>query len=59
MGKLVLLGGAPVRAAVSPHQTIERDDLGAVGDALTADWITQRPTVARFATPPRPTRRAS
>jgi perosamine synthetase len=30
------------------HQTIEPDDLAAVNAALTADWITQGPLVARF-----------
>lgn len=30
------------------HQTIEPDDLAAVGEALTTDWITQGPIVARF-----------
>jgi len=30
------------------HQTIEPDDLAAVNVALTADWITQGPLVARF-----------
>src|SRR5882724_11118539 len=50
MGKLALLGGTPVRPALLPyaHQTIERDDLAAVSDALAADWITQGPMVARF-----------
>src|SRR5258706_16046760 len=47
---LALLGGSPVRSALMPyaHQTIEPDDLAAVCDALTADWITQGPAVARF-----------
>ena len=50
MGKLALLGGTSVRPTPLPyaHQTIEPDDIAAVGDALTADWITQGPTVARF-----------
>jgi dTDP-4-amino-4,6-dideoxygalactose transaminase len=30
------------------HQTLEADDLAAVGAALASDWITQGPTVARF-----------
>ena len=47
---LALLGGPPVRPTPLPyaHQTIEPDDLAAVGEALTADWITQGPIVARF-----------
>jgi len=47
---LALLGGPPVRPTPLPyaHQTIEPDDLGAVSDALTADWITQGPIVVRF-----------
>src|SRR4029453_12056102 len=47
---LALLGGPPVRAVPLPyaHQTIEPDDVAAVGEALTADWITQGPMVARF-----------
>jgi perosamine synthetase len=50
MSMLALLGGSPVRPTPLPyaHQTIEPDDLAAVGDALTADWITQGPAVARF-----------
>jgi len=47
---LALLGGPPARPALLPygHQTIEPDDLAAVGEALAADWITQGPAVARF-----------
>ena len=47
---LALHGGPPVRPTPLPyaHQTIEPDDLAAVGEALTADWITQGPIVARF-----------
>jgi perosamine synthetase len=50
MATLALLGGSPVRPTPLPygHQTIEPDDLAAVGDALTADWITQGPAVTRF-----------
>jgi len=49
-GPLALLGGHPTRPTLLPyaHQTIEPDDLAAVGEALTADWITQGPIVARF-----------
>jgi perosamine synthetase len=44
------LGNSPVRPTPLPyaHQTIEPDDLAAVNAALTADWITQGPLVARF-----------
>ena len=47
---LALHGGSPVRPTLLPcaHQTIEPDDLAAVNAALTADWITQGPLVARF-----------
>jgi perosamine synthetase len=47
---LALHGGPSVRRTPLPyaHQTIEPDDLAAVGEALTADWITQGPIVARF-----------
>jgi dTDP-4-amino-4,6-dideoxygalactose transaminase len=47
---LALQGGSPVRPTLLPygHQTIEPDDLAAVNAALTADWITQGPLVARF-----------
>jgi dTDP-4-amino-4,6-dideoxygalactose transaminase len=50
MGKLAFLGCPPVCPTDLPYayQTIEPDDLTAVGTALTADWITQGPTVARF-----------
>lgn len=48
--KLAIHGGHPVRPTLLPyaHQTIEPDDLAAVNAALTADWITQGPLVARF-----------
>jgi perosamine synthetase len=48
--KLALRGGSPVRSTPLPYarQTIEPDDLAAVNEALTADWITQGPLVARF-----------
>src|SRR5690348_1529127 len=48
--KLALHGGSPVRPTLLPYarQTIEPDDLAAVNAALTADWITQGPLVARF-----------
>ncbi len=50
MERLATQGGRPVRPTLLPyaHQTIEPDDLAAVGEALTADWITQGPLVARF-----------
>src|SRR5262249_29530562 len=50
MTTLALLGGRPVRSMLLPytHQTIEPDDLAAVNAALTADWMTQGPLVARF-----------
>ena len=50
MDKLALLGGTPVRPRPLPYarQTIEPGDLGAVSEALTSDWITQGPTLARF-----------
>ena len=48
--QLALRGGAPVRKTPLPYarQTVEPDDLAAVGEALASDWITQGPTVARF-----------
>ncbi|HLC41817.1 MAG TPA: aminotransferase class I/II-fold pyridoxal phosphate-dependent enzyme [Methylomirabilota bacterium] len=48
--KLALLGGSPVRTSLLPYarQTIEADDVAAVSEALTSDWITQGPVVARF-----------
>ena len=48
--KLAVFGGSRVRTTLLPyaHQTIEPDDLAAVNAALTADWITQGPLVARF-----------
>src|SRR5262245_54411210 len=50
LAKLAHRGGSPVRPTLLPyaHQTIEPDDLAAVNAALTADWITQGPLVARF-----------
>ena len=50
MERLATQGGRPVRPTLLPyaHQTIEPDDVAAVGEALTADWITQGPVVARF-----------
>lgn len=50
MDTLALLGGPPVRASWLPYarQTIESDDVDAVGRALTADWITQGPAIADF-----------
>src|SRR5262245_553195 len=57
--KLALLGGRPVRPTLLPyaHQTIEPDDIAAVGEALTADRITRGPLVARFARSGRSRRR--
>src|SRR5205809_7760344 len=50
MDKLALLGGTPVRPRPLRYarETIEPGDLGAVSEALTSDWITQGPTLARF-----------
>jgi dTDP-4-amino-4,6-dideoxygalactose transaminase len=50
MEKLALLGGTPVRSTLLPYarQTIDAADVAAVSEALTGDWITQGPTVARF-----------
>jgi dTDP-4-amino-4,6-dideoxygalactose transaminase len=50
MEKLALLGGTPVRPTLLPYarQTIDAADIAAVGEALTGDWITQGPNVARF-----------
>lgn len=47
---LAVHGGRPARPTLLPyaHQTIDADDLTAVNAALTADWITQGPLVARF-----------
>src|SRR6185503_20875370 len=50
MEKLALLGGTPLRSTLLPYarQTIDAADVAAVTAALTGDWITQGPTVARF-----------
>lgn len=47
---LARLGGTPVRPILLPyaHQTIEPDDVAAMGNALAADWITQGAMVTRF-----------
>ena len=48
--KIALEGGAPVRATWLPYgrQDIDAADIAAVTEALTGDWITQGPAVARF-----------
>jgi dTDP-4-amino-4,6-dideoxygalactose transaminase len=50
MEKPALLGGTPLRSTVLPYarQTIDAADVAAVSEALTGDWITMGPTVARF-----------
>lgn len=50
MDTLALLGGPPIRKTLLPYarQTIEADDVAAVGAALTGDWITQGPAIRRF-----------
>jgi dTDP-4-amino-4,6-dideoxygalactose transaminase len=50
MEKLALLGGTPVRTTFLPYarQTIAAEDITTVSEALTSDWITQGPAVARF-----------
>ncbi len=50
MEKLALLGGTPLRSTLLPyaHQAIDAADVAAVSAALTGDWITQGPSVARF-----------
>jgi dTDP-4-amino-4,6-dideoxygalactose transaminase len=50
MEKLALLGGTPLRSTLLPyaHQSIDATDVAAVSAALTGDWITQGPSVARF-----------
>jgi len=50
METLALLGGPPVRATLLPYarQSIDAADVAAVSAALTQDWITQGPNVARF-----------
>ena len=49
-GALALFGGAPVRPTLLPYtrQSIDAEDIAAVGRALAGDWITQGPSVARF-----------
>ena len=48
--KLALFGGAPVRPTLLPYarQSIDAEDIAAVGRALAGDWITQGPGVKRF-----------
>ena len=50
MERLAILGGTPVRATLLPYarQTITANDIAAVSEALTSDWITQGPAGARF-----------
>ena len=50
MEKLALLGGPPVRPTLLPYarQSIDPADIAAVATALSGDWITQGPNVARF-----------
>lgn len=50
MEQLALLGGTPVRPTLLPYarQSIDADDIAAVSEALTGDWITQGPYVTRF-----------
>lgn len=48
--RLAIEGGAPVRASMLPYgrQTIENDDVAAVAEVLTSDWLTTGPKVAEF-----------
>src|SRR5436309_14796560 len=48
--KLALVGGPRVRGTLLPYarQTIDSGDIASVSEALSADWITQGPTLARF-----------
>jgi perosamine synthetase len=48
--KLAVHGGTPVRKIMLPygHQWIDHDDVRAVTDVLTTDWITQGPKVEEF-----------
>src|SRR5947208_3777780 len=48
--KLALVGGPRVRGTLLPYarQTIDSGDIASVSEALSADWITQGPTPARF-----------
>jgi len=50
MEKLALLGGTPVRPTLLPYarQSIDAADIAAVTAALSGEWITQGPSVARF-----------
>ena len=47
---LAIDGGVPVRAAMLPygHQWITDEDVAAVVEALTSDWLTTGPKVAQF-----------
>jgi dTDP-4-amino-4,6-dideoxygalactose transaminase len=48
--KLAIEGGQPVRPTWLPYgrQSVDAADVAAVAEALTGDWITQGPAVARF-----------
>ena len=48
--KLALFGGAPVRPTLLPYarQSIDAEDIAAVGRALAGDWVTQGPGVKQF-----------
>lgn len=48
--RLAILGGSPVRETLLSYarHTIEADDLAAVAEVLSGDWLTQGPTIARF-----------
>ncbi len=48
--RLALDGGRPVRETLLPYarQTVDEDDVKAVGAALTGNWLTTGPTVAAF-----------
>jgi perosamine synthetase len=50
--KLAIDGGTPVRNRMLAYgrQSIDQDDLRAVTDALTSDWLTTGPKVAEFET---------
>jgi perosamine synthetase len=48
--RLAIDGGVPVRTSLLPYarQSIDDDDVAAVGDALRSDWLTTGPRVPDF-----------
>lgn len=50
VNRLAIDGGTPVRSTFLPYgqQWIEKDDIEAVVEVLSSDWLTTGPNVARF-----------